>query len=141
MWGYDIDAAGDLVLYLTDSDDYAIGMYRQALKMSEHGELYLDGIDSETARYAYDPEKFHWMGIDDDTRIDCAAGFPYDPGTSRRFVVDWRMLHAGMETPTTSGVKCCPYAGGVICRRKRPADTKAGPGYFLTVRFKRVCGA
>lgn len=58
MWGYDIDAAGDLVLYLTDSDDYAIGMYRQALKMSEHGELYLDGIDSETARYAYDPENF-----------------------------------------------------------------------------------
>ena len=56
MWGYDVDAVGDLVLYLTDSDDYALGMYRQSLKISESGQLYLDGIDSETARYAYDPE-------------------------------------------------------------------------------------
>lgn len=55
MWGYDYTEEGDLILYLTDSDDYRIAMFRQILKMSASGHLYLEGIDNETAQYAYDP--------------------------------------------------------------------------------------
>lgn len=36
MWGYDTDEDDNLVIYLTDSDDYAVGMFRQKVVVNDY---------------------------------------------------------------------------------------------------------
>lgn len=56
MWGYDTDEDDNLVIYLTDSDDYAVGMFRQKVVVNDytdenglsHCDIYLTSMDGET---------------------------------------------------------------------------------------------
>ena len=52
LWGYEETAANGLVLYLTDSDDYKHGIFKQAVKMNDEGYLCLSSVDGEEERYA-----------------------------------------------------------------------------------------
>ncbi|MBQ9758145.1 MAG: PEP-CTERM sorting domain-containing protein [Opitutales bacterium] len=52
LWGYEETAANGLVLYLTDSDDYKHGLFKQAVKMNDEGYLCLSSVDGEEERYA-----------------------------------------------------------------------------------------
>ena len=36
MWGYDTDKDGNLIIYLTDSDDYAVEMFRQKVVVNDY---------------------------------------------------------------------------------------------------------
>lgn len=37
-----MDADGNLIIYLTDSDDYALGMFRQKVIVDDEKHIYLD---------------------------------------------------------------------------------------------------
>lgn len=52
LWGYEETAENGLVLYLTDSDDYKHGLFKQAVKMNDEGYLCLSSVDGEEERYA-----------------------------------------------------------------------------------------
>ncbi len=57
LWGYEETEEYGLVLYLTDSDDYTHGLFRQAVKMNDEGYLCLSSVDGEAGKYAaYDSE-------------------------------------------------------------------------------------
>lgn len=59
MWGYDTDKDGNLIIYLTDSDDYAVEMFRQKVVVndytdeygSSHCDIYLTSLDGENDVY------------------------------------------------------------------------------------------
>lgn len=53
MWGYDMDADGNLIIYLTDSDDYALGMFRQKVIVDDEKHIYLTSVDGENNVYGY----------------------------------------------------------------------------------------
>lgn len=52
LWGYEETEENGLVLYLTDSDDYAHELFKQAVIMSDEGYLCLGSIDGEEEKYA-----------------------------------------------------------------------------------------
>lgn len=62
MWGYDTDAAGNLVVYLTDSDDYAVGMFRQKVVVDDQNGVYLTSLDGEQDVYGYSYEELGLTG-------------------------------------------------------------------------------
>lgn len=70
MWGYDTDADGDLIIYLTDSDDYATGMFRQKVIVNsykdEYGfsycDIYLTSVDGENNVYGYNYDEVGLTG-------------------------------------------------------------------------------
>ena len=55
MWGYDMDVDGSLIVYLTDSDDYKLGMFRQKVIINNykdeyeflHCDIYLTSLEGE----------------------------------------------------------------------------------------------
>ena len=70
MWGYDTDEDDNLVIYLTDSDDYAVGMFRQKVVVNDytdenglsHCDIYLTSMDGENV-YSYNYEEAGLTGI------------------------------------------------------------------------------
>lgn len=52
LWGYEETPEHGLVLYLTDSDDYYYGLFKQAVIVSDEGYLCLGSIDGEAEKYA-----------------------------------------------------------------------------------------
>lgn len=64
MWGYDTDEDGNLIVYLTDSDDYKLGMFRQKVIVNDyddeyefhHYDIYLTSLekDDDVYNYLYD---------------------------------------------------------------------------------------
>lgn len=67
MWGYDTDEDGNLIVYLTDSDDYKLGMFRQKVIVNDyddeydgykyhHCDIYLTSLedDDDVYNYLYD---------------------------------------------------------------------------------------
>ena len=71
MWGYDTDKDGNLIIYLTDSDDYAVEMFRQKVVVndytdeygSSHCDIYLTSLDGENDVYSYNYEEAGLSGI------------------------------------------------------------------------------
>lgn len=71
MWGYDTDEDDNLVIYLTDSDDYAVGMFRQKVVVNDytdenglsHCDIYLTSMDGENDVYSYNYEEAGLTGI------------------------------------------------------------------------------
>lgn len=53
MWGYDTDAQGNLIVYLTDSDDYKSGLFRQKVVVDAENYIYLTSVDGEADVYDY----------------------------------------------------------------------------------------
>lgn len=61
MWGYDMNADGSLIVYLTDSDDYKLGMFRQKVIVNNyedengflHCDIYLTSLEGEENVYGY----------------------------------------------------------------------------------------
>ncbi|MFR1412080.1 MAG: hypothetical protein ACLSUW_07100, partial [Akkermansia sp.] len=51
MWGYDMDPDGNLIVYLTDSDDYSVGMFRQKVLLDKENNIYLTSVDGEDDVY------------------------------------------------------------------------------------------
>lgn len=51
LWGYEERADGQFILFLTDSDDHAHGLFKQALSMNDEGYLCLSSIDGEAQKY------------------------------------------------------------------------------------------
>ncbi len=51
MWGYDYDADGSLILYLTDSDDFANRLFKQKVLVDDELNVYLTGVDGEVGAY------------------------------------------------------------------------------------------
>ena len=68
MWGYDTDKDGNLIIYLTDSDDYAVEMFRQKVVVndytdeygSSHCDIYLTSLDGENDVYSYNCRASAW---------------------------------------------------------------------------------
>ena len=51
MWGYDMDPDGNLIVYLTDSDDSSVGMFRQKVLLDKENNIYLTSVDGEDDVY------------------------------------------------------------------------------------------
>lgn len=59
MWGYDMDADGNLIAYLTDSDDHKLGLFRQKVIVNRYTEndytfcdIYLTSLEGEADVYS-----------------------------------------------------------------------------------------
>lgn len=70
MWGYDTDEDGNLIIYLTDSDDETVGMFRQKVIVNDYKDeygssycdIYLTSLDGENNVYNHNYEEVGLTG-------------------------------------------------------------------------------
>lgn len=51
MWGYEYDESGDMIVYLTDSDDLKHTLFKQKVSVADNNYVYLTSLDGENAVY------------------------------------------------------------------------------------------
>lgn len=104
MWGYDTDADGNLIVYLTDSDDYAVGMFRQKVVVDDQKYVYLTSLDGEKNVYGYSYEELGLTGC----QVGEIQGFTAPLGDLR------------IPEPSTGLLALCGLFLPLWLRRRRP---------------------
>lgn len=99
LWGYEERENGELVLYLTDSDDEQYGIFKQAVKMNDTGWLCLSSVDGEEERYSV-----------------------YNAETGGFFIYEINGLTVPIPEPSAFGLISGALAIGVIRRSRKKID-------------------